>query len=64
MFYVEEYSTSVRYACLSGEQSAESGPYVRNAPRGVRAGITTFWCNAIRTEMHNNGIAFNILPTG
>ena len=24
----------------------------------------TFWYDAIRTEMHNNGIAFNILPTG
>ena len=23
-----------------------------------------FWCIVIRTEMYNNGIAFNIFPTG
>ena len=29
----------MRYACPSGEQSAESGLYVGTTPRGVRAGI-------------------------
>ena len=33
--------------------------YARDKKNG-----NTFWRDAIRTEMRNNGIAFNILPTG
>ena len=45
MLYVEEYSTSVRYVCSSGNQSTESVPYVGTTPRRVRTGITE---NAIK----------------